>query len=160
MGKASRKKAEQKTSNPPQQVLDNVLNSALDAIHALTGKKGIRVQHNLLQQEKISHALSELLRNEVSQDAPLAEYKTALDFIVIAWNISLLKTSKHSAEIQKIIDACGNTDSSILRNAHGQIKRLIAKKKAFFPDDKRTVVSWNVRFEGNSFGVTAAALVP
>lgn len=155
MGKASRRKSE-KTRTPSQEVLDNALNT----IQTITGNTKINIRRNLPQAEKISNALSELLRHEVPKDAPLEEYKAALDFIVIAWNTSLLDTSEQSAAIQKVIDSCGITDSSILRNVRIHLKRLIAVKQALFPHDKRTVVSWNVRFEGNLFGVTAAAFIP
>jgi valyl-tRNA synthetase len=156
MGKASRRKSEKKeTTATSQKVLDNALN----AIQTIAGNKTINIRRNLPQAEKISNALSELLGYEVSKDAPLEEYKTALAFIVIAWNISLLNTHEQSAAIEKVIKSSGTADTSILSNVRIHLKRIIALKQALFPHDKRLVVSSDVRFEGNSFGVTAAALV-
>jgi hypothetical protein len=125
----------------------------------MAGSKTINIRRNLPQAEKISNALSELLRYEVSKDAPLDEYKTALAFIVIAWNISLLNTQEQSVAIEKVIDSTGTTDASILHNVRTHLKRIIALKQTLFPYDNRLVVSSAVRFEGNSFGVTAAALI-
>jgi hypothetical protein len=156
MGKASRRKSEKKeTTAPTQEVLDN----ALSAIQAIAGNKTINIHRDLPQAEKISNALSELLGYEVSKDASLEEYKDALAFIVMAWNISLLNTSEQSTAIQKAVDSCGTADSSILRNLRIHLKRMISLKKSLFPHDKRLIVSSAVRFEGSSFGVTAAALI-
>ncbi len=156
MGKASRRKSEKKeTTAPSQEVLDNALN----VMQTIAGNTKINIRRNLPQAEKISNALSEILGYEVSKDAPLEEYKAALGLIVIAWNISLLSTSEQSAAIQKVIDSSGTADTSILRNVRIHLKRIIALKQALFPHDKRLVVSSDVRFEGNSFGVTAAALI-
>ncbi len=156
MGKASRRKSEKKeTTTPSQEVLDNALN----AVQTIAGNMKINIRRDLPQAEKISNALSELLGYEVSKNAPLEEYKAALAFIVMAWNISLLNPSEQSAAIQKVVDSCGTADSSILRNVRIHLKRMIALKQALFPHDKRLVVSSDVRFEGNSFGVTAAALI-
>src|SRR5258705_6358207 len=64
---------------------------------------GIRlVAADLPQEEKISHALAVLLQAEVPDGSPLADYRAALDFIVLAWNLSLLGTDERTAALRKL----------------------------------------------------------
>jgi hypothetical protein len=114
----------------------------------------------LPQEEKISHALSVLLEAEVPEGSPLAEYKAALDFIVIGWGISLLDADKRFEALQDFAATIAGTDDAIRREALGHIERLIARKQALFPHDKRTIVSWDAGFHGDSVRVSAAALAP
>lgn len=116
----------------------------------------VRVETNLPQEQKISHALAELLKEEVPyDDAPLSEYKNALDGIVIAWNLSLL-TSDDRAH------AMGNMFTEDVPEANRalalqEIERLMQRKQALFPEDKRQVLAWSVRMEGEHIRVQAGA---
>jgi len=42
--------------------------------------------------------------------------------------------------------------------AQAELLRLIEKKREMFPDDKRFIVSYDVRLVGNKVHVTAAAI--
>lgn len=155
VGKASRRKSEQKNSTVKQEVLNN----ALDVIQTITGKTGMRIYDELPQKEKISDALGELLNSEFPYDAPQVEYEFTLNFIVTAWNISLMKSSEQSNAIARVVAILADKNVGARKELSAYIKALIAKKQARYPHDLRTIVSWEVHFEGNSFRVTAAALV-
>ena len=152
MGKASRRKV-----NAARQ---GVLDRARVVIQTAAGAREIRVRSDLPQEEKISHALSALLESEVSDGSPLEEYRAALDFIVMAWNISLMEADNRYKALQEVAAAINCSDESIRREALSHIERLMSRKQALFPDDRRHVVSWEVRFQGAQVRVSAAALAP
>lgn len=152
MGKASRRKS--------AVAIQRVLDTAKNAIQTVAGAKEFCVRSDLPQEEKISHALSALLETEVPEGSSLAEYRAALAFIVIAWNISLLEADKRSTALKDFAATIDGTDSALRREAMGGIERLIIRKRAMFPHDIRTVVSWEVRFQGAYVRVSAAALDP
>jgi hypothetical protein len=114
----------------------------------------------LPQQEKISNALSVLLKSEVAEGSPLAEFRTALSFIVIAWNVSLLPADERSKALNDVIAAIDGSDEAIPGEAIGHINRLIARKQKLFPHDQRFIVSWEVRRQRDTVRITAAALAP
>lgn len=132
----------------------------MDAIQAIADVQEIRVRSNLPQEEKISNALIVLLKSEVADGSALAEYKAALDFIVIAWNLSLPTADGQSGMSQIFSGMIEGWDATARREALAYIENLIGKKQALFPRDKRVIVSWEVWFEGGNIRVSAAALVP
>lgn len=150
MRKVSRSKTKAHTSN--------VLTTAKGLIQKMGDVKEIRVRDNLPQTEKISHPLSQLLQSEVPQGAPLEEYKAALSFIVIAWNLSQLDANARADEIWKLIVELGVAEHLMQRELAKNIERLIVRKESLFPDDHRTIVTWDIRFEGDYMHISAAAL--
>ena len=152
MGKASRRKMNKHTQG--------VLARAADVVQSISGSPKIRLRSNLPQEDKISNALSTLLMDEVPEGAPLAEYKTVLDLIVIAWNISLQDADKHSSAIQKMITDIGMKDATLNSEFQAHFRNLIIKKQAFFPHDNRAIIAWDVWFEGDKIRISASALVP
>src|ERR1035441_10039603 len=95
MGKASRRKASNRS-------LD-LLGRAMNVIQKATGTKEFRVRNNELpQEEKISNALATLLQAAVQEGSPLDEYRAALDFIVLAWNISLMNDNDRSEALELV----------------------------------------------------------
>jgi hypothetical protein len=116
----------------------------------------VRVEANLPQEQKISHALAELLKEEVPyDDASLSEYQLALDGIVIAWNLSLL-ASDDRAHVMGGMFKEGVPEAS-KESAFQEIERLMQRKQALFPEDNRQVLTWSVRMEGNHIRVQAGA---
>jgi hypothetical protein len=124
----------------------------------MAGAAGLEIRTDLPQQEKISNALAILLDSEVEEGSTLLEYRAALNFIVIAWNVSLMPADRRTEEIQRLFVFPPGCDDRVKREAITHIERLIAKKQDLFPHDKRFVVSWEVRFQGNNFHITAAAV--
>ena len=152
MGKASRRKASNRS-------LD-LLGRAMNVIQKATGTKEFRVRNNELpQEEKISNALATLLQAAVQEGSPLDEYRAALDFIVLAWNISLMNDNDRSEALGLVAAKYGGDDDQA-RETLNLIEGLIVKKQAMFPDDKRHVVSWEASWQGDYLRVSATALVP
>lgn len=151
MGRVSRRKA----GRSPQRLLDE----ARTAIEAVAGTKDIVVVGNSPEKEKISYALGRLLQEEVPDDSPLEEYRAALSVIVAAWNLSLLNAEKRSEALKDFTTTRQGEDATIVREALGHVERLIAKKQALFPHDRRHVVSCNVRFENGEVRILAAAII-
>lgn len=150
MGRASRRKA----ANRSQGVLDEARN----IIERVGGPKEIVVRRDLPQEEKISHALCELLESEVVTGAPLEEYQAALRFIVIAWNVSLLDAEERSEALQDLATTMKCEGGAMEREILGHVERLIVRKQVLFPHDQRTIVTSDVWLQGNTVRVSAAAL--
>lgn len=151
MGKASRRKASNRS-------LD-LLGRAMNVIQKTTGEKEILVRNNELpQEEKISNALVTLLQTQVQEGSPLDEYQAALDFIVLAWNISLLDDNGRSEALELFAAKIRSHDEA--RGILNLVEGLIIRKQAIFPDDKRHVVSWEAQWRGDSLHVSAVALLP
>ena len=127
-------------------------------VQKMMGETKITVHTDLPQEEKISNALNVLLRSEVPEGAPLAAYKSVLGFIAMAWNISLLPGHQRSAVIQEFIASLPGLDDAMQREAIGYVEMLIARKEELFPHDQRTIVSYDVRFQGKNLHISAAAL--
>ena len=151
MGRASRRKS----VRTPQRLL----NEARNAIQVAAGTQDVVVVSNSPEDEKISYALGTMLQDEVPDNSPLKEYRGALSVIVTAWNLSLLDAAKRSEALKDFTTPRKGVDPAIVREALGHVERLIAKKQALFPHDRRHVVSFNVRFENDEVRVLAAAIL-
>ena len=150
MGRASRRRAASRSHG--------VLDEARNITQRVGGPEEIIVRGDLTQKEKISLALSELLQEEIPDDSPLEEYRAALSVIVTAWNLSLLDVDRRSEALKDFARVRKGENGTVVREALSHVERLIVKKEALFPDDKRYVVSGTVRFKGDQLRVTAAAL--
>lgn len=150
MGKASRRKAPAR------------LKAMRDVLQARLDERGIGarllVRSDLPDEQKISNALSKILASEVEGRISLEEYRHHANAIVLAWNLTLLPPEEQAATLTKLeaFAAAGSGGSG--KDAVALVKRLMQKKLATFPDDRRYIVSHDVQFVGDSVHVTAAAL--
>lgn len=153
MGKASRRKAQARRRS--------VLDRAQSTIQALGGTADLRIRDSLPQDQKISYALGQLLESEaLPEDAPLVQYQVALSLIVLAWNLSLLDAAERTEALRDLVDTASQGEKWMQRDMITEIHRLLAKKEALFPQDQRSIVSWDVCFKGPHLRITAAALAP
>lgn len=150
MERANRRKAASRSHGVPDE--------ARNITERVGGPDETFVRSDLPQKGKISLALSELLQEEVADDSPLEEYRAALSVIVTAWNLSLLDVDRRSEALKDFTRVRKGENGAVVREALNHVERLIVKKEALFPDDKRYVVSGTVRFQGDQLRVTAAAL--
>lgn len=152
MGKASRRKN--------SKISALILDRARNTLQEVTGKspENFRRRVNLAQQEKISHALSTLLKLEAPKVPPQEELQTILRFIVLAWNTSVLDADKQSDALADVIAKLGKGNAEVQHDLRAYLEELIAKKQALFPHDRRSVVSWDVTAEHNTLRITATAL--
>ena len=108
---------------------------------------------NTLDPERLAR-----LQAEVPDGSPLADYRAALDLIVFAWNLSLMGTDERTAALRMLSKPRSGVVDATQRAAVREVERLMRRKQAMFPGDRRQIMSWQVRFKGDSVRVTAAAL--
>lgn len=114
-------------------------------------------RNDLPPEQKISWPLAQLLQDEVSDHPTLEEYQSALTAIVAAWNTSLLPESERAEALRDRIGFDKSVPPEIRREVTQGIERLIEEKVARFPHDRRRIVSWEARLEGDVLRVVAAA---
>ncbi|MEF8698503.1 MAG: hypothetical protein V5B32_05990 [Candidatus Accumulibacter sp. UW26] len=150
MGRASRRKAIRHSPS--------AIDQAKSAVQRVLGTKDVHIISDLPVEQRISYALSRLLRPEVPVGSPLEDYQTVLTIVATAWNLSLLDSEQRSAALKSLIPTRKGLDESYVRQAREHIEQIIARKQALFPDDKRHVLSWNARLEGDEVRIVAAAI--
>jgi hypothetical protein len=147
MGKASRRKAGK-----------HVQEAAMNILQEIGGNKNILVRENLRQEQKISHALMALLNATVPEDSSLAEKKTALDLICLAWNISLMDADEHPETLQEVGVRLVKDDETRRAELLGHLQKMIDRKRILFPSDRRTVVSWQLDLRDGYLSISAAGV--
>jgi hypothetical protein len=149
MGKASRRKVANQRAGFRQ--------AAIQRVQGLGIRTNVVGPSDNQKAGKISQALVSMMEDEIPDDAPLEEYRSCLDFVVIAWNLSLVGPQQMADAIGKIV-AGFNRDA--IQEFTQLIQHLIDKKLLIFPNDRRFIVSHEVFEENNSFRISAAALSP
>ena len=150
MGRASRRKAARRTPG--------TMARAINVLRAAVGPREILVRGSTQLEGNISSALLALVETEVPYGAPLGDYRAALTFLAIAWNISLLSGSEQAQAIEEATATIKEKDADIRPMAAGIVARMIAQKQLLFPHDRRAIVSWDVELRGGKAHITAAAL--
>lgn len=129
-----------------------------NAARKSAGATEIHVRTNLPQEEKISNALHVLVSSEVPAGLPLAVYQTAISHIAAAWNISLLPAAQQSNAVRQLVASVPGIDEAKRCGVIQNLEKLIAKKQDLFPNDRRTIVSWDARLHENRLHISAAAI--
>ncbi len=128
------------------------------AVRKSVGATEIHVRTNLPQEKKISNALRVLVSSEVPAGLSLAVYQTAISHIAAAWNISLLPAAQQPNAVRQLVLSVPGLDEAKRRDVIQNLERLIAKKQNLFPDDCRTIVSWDARLQEDRLHISAAAI--
>ncbi len=105
---------------------------------------------------KISTSLSELLRPYVDDSTDIEEYRTLVNFGVIAWNL----ISEGDAESEQLVNRFIEEAES--GASFGQFFEQLKERRArLFPHDRRVILSTEVhpRDDGRFYLVAAAARV-
>ena len=136
-----------------------VMAQAKDAIQKFAGTAEVQFRQDLPQQEKISHALQTLLKMAVPEGSPLSTFRIALDLIVLTWNVSLHAPEHQAPMLRDVVEKLTKSDPAMRRETLSDFEILIIRKQLFFPDDKRMVVSWEVKLNGPTMLVSAAAVM-
>ncbi len=152
MGKASRRKSVNSASN--------LISKATNTVRRLGWAENIEIRQRSSSTGKISGALAQLLEGEVPPGSDLEEYQACLDFIALAWNISLLDHASRKSAIDDLGQSINAEGDQVSSEVLHLIESLVQKKLALFPDDKRTVLSWSVQIKGNNVAVSAVAASP
>jgi hypothetical protein len=150
MGKASRRKAVARTTA--------LLRTTQSRLQELGASPGIQVRLDLPEAEKISNAISAILHSEADEDCSLDDYRERANAIVLAWNACLMSTEQQADVFRGLAEFVEKTNPFGTPAAQAELRRLMEKKQAMFPDDRRFIVSHEVEFVGSKVHVTAAAL--
>lgn len=71
-------------------------------------------------------------------------FKYAISFAVICWNISFLPEKEQQRHVRDILNGLGESDPMVRIGVEDWTRMLLERKKAFFADDRRIVVSYQV----------------
>ncbi|AJZ56084.1 hypothetical protein OI25_7629 [Paraburkholderia fungorum] len=154
MGKASHRKTSSRARKLGSRDLEALQR---EAVQAGLSDAIVLDRNDLPPEQKISWPLAQMLQEEVSDDPTLEECQSALTAIVSAWNISLLPEDERSEALREQIRFDKSVPPEIRREITQGIERLIGEKLARFPHDRRRIVSWEARLEGDMLRVVAAA---
>lgn len=150
MGKASRRKK--------VHIAKTLQAEAEQTLRRVSGDRQVILQATSAEKIKISESLGKLLDLEVAQGASQAEYESAMKFIVLAWNMSVLSEFERQAAVQQVANLGGN--AVVRQEMAVQLMRLIQRKQSLFPYDQRRVMSWDMRFQRGKMYLSAVAINP
>lgn len=145
MGKARRRKRERK------------LNPMLDLpaeVRSLVEKGQLAVRKNP-DDQKISASLVELVEPYLEEVETRQQFELIAGLGVLAWNIASSPPGEGEALYR---EAVGKLQAPETELAEELIQELVEQKLLLFPDDRRIVVSWDVRKVGDQFILRAASL--
>lgn len=150
MGRASRRKRERRSGLLPR--LARITDGQLGEKTLLAGP--------LPGWEKISACLMELILPSLPEDAGIREWRMGIGLAATAWNLALLPEAVRDQEIGQMnqqMEAAAMEDPLFLE---ALLQGLILRKLRLYPDDLRTVLSWEVRNAGRRVHVRAIAALP
>jgi hypothetical protein len=150
MGKASRRKTATRTKE--------LLRETQSKLERMGAFPNIMVRQDLPQAQKISNAISAILHSEADEGWSLDDYREQANAIVLAWNACLMSQDQQANVLQGLAEFVEKTDPSGVPAGQAELRRLMEKKRAMFPDDNRFIVSHDVQFIGSTVHVTDAAL--
>ena len=77
-------------------------------------------------------------------------FKGVIALAALCWNCSFLPPKKQRAQLNTIVDKLGKSDQLTRLEIEDCTRMLIERKKAFFADDRRMVVNYEVVQEKDS----------
>jgi len=110
---------------------------------------------------KISASLLDLIDPYADDDLPLDKMRTLVGMGVVAWNIASTSNThdETAAELDRLIrDAPALVESASTADLREAIQALVERKRLLFPEDKRLVVSYELRRERSGIHLRAATV--
>jgi len=95
--------------------------------------------------EKMSEVLfdfAEPLLDEVDDDHHAMD--KAISFAAAVWNLSLMSKSDQKKGVNDILEIIRKDDPEMLSVGHGIIEMLLDRKKKYFPNNKRFIISYEL----------------
>jgi len=71
-------------------------------------------------------------------------FENAIDCAVSCWNLSFLPEKEQQRHVRKILNGLGESDPMTRLEIEDWVQMLLGRKKAFFADDGRMVLSYQV----------------
>jgi len=105
--------------------------------------------------EKVSDMLARLARPLIEESKTKEDYKKALRLAVVAWNAALLPEAERAAMLheKRIADGLGPTGIRLM-------EKLIERKLALFPNEKRPILDIEVADLGGRFHLSVISEIP
>ena len=85
---------------------------------------------------------AEPLLNTIDDDDEL--FEEVISFAVICWNISFLPENEQKKTIRSLIYEMAKSDVLLRFSVKNDIQMLLERRKAFFADEKRLVVNYEI----------------
>ena len=101
-------------------------------------------QEECLPGRKMSEVLLDFAEPLLDALADDDEFKGAISFAAICWNLSFLPEKGQRKELRYIAHALGGSDALSSSEIEYFARILLERKKAFFADDRRMVVDYEV----------------
>jgi len=71
-------------------------------------------------------------------------FEYAISFAVLCWNLSFLTEKEHQQHVRDILKGLGESDPMARFEVEDCIRMLLERKRFFFADEKRMVLSYQV----------------
>ena len=108
---------------------------------------------------KMSEAIldfAEPLLNAVDDDK---SFKNIISFATLCWNISLFPEQQQRVQLNNIVDELDKSYHLSRLEIENWVQMLLERKKAFFADDRRIVVSFEVVEERDNQRLLVASVL-
>ena len=86
-------------------------------------------------------------------------FEEVISFAVICWNASFLPEKEQKQIFCSMVDGMAKSDVLLRLSVQNDIRLLLERKKAFFADDKRTVVNFKIIEENGSRRLLAISVL-
>src|SRR5258705_8939873 len=117
-------------------------------------EQGLVKAHKNPGDRKISASLYTLVEPYLDGDESLQQVQVLVGLCVLAWNIANTQGTKREGLLRETMEEFRGKGIEALE---GLIGKLTQRKIDLFPDDRRLVVSWEVREDRGRFYISAAS---
>lgn len=109
--------------------------------------------------EKISVRLVEVARCLIGDDAEPEDVRWGISLAALAWNLSLLPQEARAGAMAELL---GESEEKVgaAPDLLVLLERLMEQKRRLYPEDRRMVLSWQVRTSRREANVTVVSVLP
>jgi hypothetical protein len=110
--------------------------------------------------EKMSDALADFVAPYADSAKAQEEYEKLLSLAVFAWNTALMPKEEQQPVLDKTIDeGLPGLPGAMKADLKGLLKTLIARKQAFFANNRRFILDFDLQDTGNGYHLSVASTV-
>lgn len=106
--------------------------------------------------------MSEVLTDFIApyrQEADTKEaYRKLLTLAIMAWNTALLEESEQQEIVDKMVaEGLGEANEELKQGLKDIVHQLIARKKQYFPENKRLIIDFDLKDTGTDYHLSVAS---